>query len=267
MRVSEGNTRRWRYVPALDGLRAVAVGLVVVAHTYEGLVPRQSRLFQAIWTPVPGGALGVDIFFALSGFLITALLFTEYERFGRIDFRGFYIRRALRLLPALVAVLIATSVNARDGPRRGHAGAECVGAMFYYANWLQIWHVGMSPLLLHTWSLSVEEQFYIVWPAIVAWWWFWRGRTLTWLVGGLLCLSFAFRFHSLFDGRPDLLLYINTFARADPLLIGAVGAYLWATRAAPRRVGLLGLAGDRSCDLARRPPRRPAALWNSSDGP
>jgi peptidoglycan/LPS O-acetylase OafA/YrhL len=231
-------------VPALDGVRALAVGLVVGAHTYEMLVSKPALFGVFVWSPIPGGAFGVDMFFALSGFLITALLFTEYQRNGRIDFRSFYIRRALRLLPALVAVLIATSINAAiTGQGADKQLLSVFGALFYYANWLQIWHVGMSPPLLHTWSLSVEEQFYIVWPAIVAWWWFRRGRPLTWLVCGYLCLSFFYRLHALFGAKPDFLLYINTFARADPLLIGALGAYIWATRRAPRRVGLLGCMG------------------------
>jgi len=242
--VNDGTTRHWRYVPALDGVRAVAVALVVLAHSYEMLLWRQSSLLARNWSPVPGGAFGVDMFFALSGFLITALLFTEFQQTGRIDFRAFYIRRALRLLPALVAVLVATSIYAAVTGYAAHRQLQSVfGSFFYFANWMQILHIPMSPLLLHTWSLSVEEQFYIVWPAIVAWWWLRGGRALTWLVGAFLCVSFAYRFHVLFGGQPYLLLYISTLARADSLLIGALGAYLWATRAAPRRVGWLGWSG------------------------
>ena len=181
-----------------------------------------------------GRNFGVDIFFALSGFLITALLYTEFAATGRIDFRSFYIRRALRLLPALVAVLIATTLYGSSQRRRSTAVPSLRPVLFYCANWMPILDVTVSPLLLHTWSLSVEEQFYIVWPAIVGGGGFRRGRTLTWLVGVFLCVSFAYRFHVLFGDTPDLLLYINTLARADPLLIGALGAYLWATRDAHR---------------------------------
>src|SRR5262249_35313415 len=179
------------------------------------LLGRGAGLLGPVRSPVPNGAFGVDMFFALSGFLITALLFTEYQRTGRIDFRAFYIRRALRLLPALVAVLIATSINAAITGQGAHSQVGSVfGSLFYFANWMQILHIHMSPLLLHTWSLSVEEQFYIVWPAIVAWWWLRGGRALTWLVGGFLCVSFVYRFHVLYGGRPDLLLYMSTLARA-----------------------------------------------------
>ena len=183
------------------------------------------------------------MFFALSGFLITALLFTEYQRNGRIDFRSFYARRALRLLPALVAVLVATSIVVALTGDNGHDQLQSViGSSLYSANWLPILGIAVTPLLLHTWSLSVEEQFYIVWPAVVAWWWLRRGRSVAWLVGGFLCISFAYRLHAL-SGGPNLLLYLNTLARADPILIGALGAYLWATRPAPRRVGLLAWSG------------------------
>jgi peptidoglycan/LPS O-acetylase OafA/YrhL len=238
--VHDGHNRRLTYVPGLDGVRAVAVGFVVIAHTYEKLLSGGSARVDRVWSPVPGGSYGVDMFFALSGFLITALLYTEYQRTGRIDFRAFYIRRALRLLPALIAVLIATTAFALVTNVGIHTQfPSLLPVLFYSANWMPMLGVTVSPLLLHTWSLSVEEQFYILWPALVAWWWFRRGRALTWLVGGYLCVSFAYRYHALYGGQPDLLLYINTLARADPLLIGALGAYLWATRAAPRRVGLM----------------------------
>ncbi len=147
--MNDGTTRHWRYVPALDGVRAVAVALVVLAHSYEMLLWRQSSLFAQNsslfaqnWSPVPGGAFGVDMFFALSGFLITALLFTEFQQTGRIDFRAFYIRRALRLLPALVAVLVATSIYAAVTGYAAHRQVQSVfGSLFYFANWMQILHI------------------------------------------------------------------------------------------------------------------------------
>jgi len=239
--VDERQIRKFSYVPGLDGVRAVAVLLIIAAHTYEQLLPRGGSAFvDPYWTPVPGAVFGVDIFFALSGFLITALLYTEYATTGRIDFRSFYIRRALRLLPALIAVLIATTlyVVVTNDPLDDMV-PSLLPVLFYCANWMPILGVTVSPLLLHTWSLSVEEQFYILWPAIVGWWWFRRGRALTGLVGGYLCVSFAYRFHVLFGDANHFLLYLNTLARADPLVIGALGAYLWATRPAPRRVGVL----------------------------
>ena len=213
--------------------------LVVLGHTYEVLLSRGPAS-----SPVPQGPFGVDMFFALSGFLITALLFTEYQRNGRIDFRAFYIRRALRLLPALVAVLIVTSINAAiTGQGKHHQVSSVFGSLFYFANWMPILHYPVSPLLAHTWSLSIEEQFYIVWPAIVVWWWLRGGRALTWLVAAFMCVSFVYRYHALFGHRPDLQLFVNTLAHADPLLIGALGAYFWATRAKPRRVAILGWSG------------------------
>ncbi len=146
-----------RYWPALDGLRAVAVVLVVAYHADRDLVPR-------------GGAIGVTAFFALSGFLITTLLLREREGSGRIDLRDFYRRRALRLLPALVVIVGVTtaySLVSGDLPRTVDAALPVLGYAF---NWFRAFP-GDDPegwgLLEHAWSLSVEEQFYVVWPLAV----------------------------------------------------------------------------------------------------
>jgi len=149
------------YRPSLDGLRGVSILAVMSYHL--GLIR--------------GGFLGVDIFFVLSGFLITTLLTDEWIRSGSISFRKFYMRRALRLLPALVVLAItcdfATVIFARLywPPEAfvpvvfGMAYASLV-ALFYVTNWVMI--SGQTLWILgHTWSLSIEEQFYLLWPLIL----------------------------------------------------------------------------------------------------
>jgi peptidoglycan/LPS O-acetylase OafA/YrhL len=144
--------RRLVYQPALDGLRAVAALGVVGFHL---------RL-----PGFAGGGLGVDIFFTLSGFLISSIILTELERTGRLSFRSFYIRRGLRLLPvyfATVAVALAGYflIVAVGGTLRGAAFS-----FFYIANWAAAFDLGLGTLA-HTWSLSVEEQFYFLWPVLL----------------------------------------------------------------------------------------------------
>src|SRR5690625_1620526 len=154
--------------PDIEGMRAVAIGLVLIYHA--GL------------SQLPGGFVGVDVFFVISGFLITGLLIREIERTGRISLRRFYARRAKRLLPATGVVLIATSlltwltisaVEWRD------FGLDIVASALYVVNWQLASRsvdylaedVGLSPVQ-HFWSLAVEEQYYIVWPlllAVLAW--------------------------------------------------------------------------------------------------
>lgn len=150
-------------IPALDGVRAVAVGLVLADH---GGVPG-----------LPGGFLGVDVFFVLSGFLITSLLIEETSRTGRIGLRGFWVRRARRLLPALVVMVLAV-VAARDlfAPE-SVAGLreQAVATLFWMSNWMFVaqqtdyFSTGAPPSpLQHTWSLGVEEQYYLLWPLLIA---------------------------------------------------------------------------------------------------
>jgi peptidoglycan/LPS O-acetylase OafA/YrhL len=138
------------YQPALDGLRAVSIVAVLAHHSH--------------W--LPGGYLGVDVFFALSGFLITALLTEEFVRTGTITLRLFYARRALRLLPALLVLVVVcagsllATVPAEYGPLVLHAAAA---VLFYVANWAWVIDLPLG-VLSHTWSLGVEEQFYLLWP-------------------------------------------------------------------------------------------------------
>lgn len=153
---------RQRGIPALDGLRAVAVALVLVGH---GGVPG-----------VGGGFIGVDIFFVLSGFLITSLLLDELGRSGRIDLTGFWIRRARRLLPALVLMVLTVAAARELLPYQALTGLrnDALAAFLWMANWRFVaqktdyFTQGAPPSpLQHTWSLGVEEQYYIVWPLLL----------------------------------------------------------------------------------------------------
>ncbi len=151
-----------RGIAALDGVRAIAVALVLADH---GGVPGMS-----------GGFLGVDVFFVLSGFLITSLLLDEVGRTGRIGLKSFWIRRARRLLPALIVMVLAV-VTARElfaAEATANLRDEAVAALFWMSNWLFVaqhtdyFSHGAPPSpLQHTWSLAVEEQYYLLWPLMV----------------------------------------------------------------------------------------------------
>lgn len=151
-----------RYIPAIDGLRAVAVIAVILYHL--GLN----------W--IPGGFLGVDLFFVISGYVITRLLLDSIQRSGGLDLRGFYSARIRRLLPPLVFMIIVTTVVvgfwAPDTMRRFLGDTPF--ALFGGMNWWLIFRetdyfeaIGRPPLLQHTWSLGVEAQFYLIWPLIL----------------------------------------------------------------------------------------------------
>ena len=150
------------YRPGLDGLRAIAVAAVFLYHA------------RIDW--LPGGFLGVDLFFVLSGYLITSLLLVEWEARNRIDLLRFWLRRARRLLPALVVVVLASLVLASIFARQdlGHTRSDALSSLLYYTNWHEIianhsyFNLRGNPSLLqHTWSLAIEEQFYIVWPLLL----------------------------------------------------------------------------------------------------
>lgn len=222
--------RRLGHEPALDGLRAVAVLLVVGYHVNDVLKPTPFPVFN--------GALGVDLFFVLSGFLITALLLRERAGRGRVRFGAFYRRRALRLLPALLVLLGAFFVYATaTGLPADTTRSSILSVLFYYANWQFVLHHQMTPYLGHLWSLSVEEQFYLVWPLVVVVLsaYVRRLRTVVIIMLGaivVVALNRAWQYHS---GTLYLLVYGRTDTRADALLVGALLAQLWVRRWTPTR--------------------------------
>lgn len=146
---------RVRHVPELDGVRGLAIALVLVGHLFNSAMPE-------------GGGFGVSLFFALSGYLITTILVDEFRKSGRIDFGAFYLRRARRLLPALLLFLVAFAIWAwlADWPAR-RIVQSTLPVFFYSANWSGAVGWGVGDHMGHTWSLAVEEQFYFAWPLLL----------------------------------------------------------------------------------------------------
>ncbi len=227
--------RELPYNPPLDGVRALAIVLVLCYHGGA--------------TFVPGGYVGVDTFFVLSGFLITSILVHEHDTSGRIALLSFWARRARRLLPALVvmvgAVLLWVHFFARgDYP---NLGSDVRSVLFYFANWhfstgASYVDLGSSPSpFLHTWSLAIEEQFYLVWPLLLLGAFKLRlSRAKILALTLLAAAGSAALMVYLYDPSQDpTAIYYNTATRAQALLIGAALALAlswWAP--AVRRLGV-----------------------------
>jgi peptidoglycan/LPS O-acetylase OafA/YrhL len=203
-----------KHVPALDGIRGIAILLVVTHH-------------QLIPLPLNGGFLAVDIFFALSGFLITTLLLKEFDATKTISLKDFYLRRALRLGPALlvyliVSLLVTYALHPEDLARE----FRLVGyALTYATNWRMAfgWDSSLDPTAI-TWSLSIEEQFYLVWPLLL----FTslslgiRRRHIAIGLALLITLIMVHR-HELWSAHAELnRLYYGTDTRADAPLMGCL---------------------------------------------
>ena len=234
------------YLPGLDGLRAIAVVAVMIYHAHHS------------W--LPGGYLGVEVFFVISGYLITLLLIGEYERTKTIDLRQFWVRRFRRLLPALylTMVIVASYMALSYTVSREESRGDFLGGIFYVANWYQIF-VGQGYAtseafvpLRHLWSLAVEEQFYIIWPLIMTVILRRSYKRLPelglklFMVAVAITVAVALVFVSgpIFqglDGGPSHgywniaghminvndALYLGTFSRAGGLMLGAAFATLW----------------------------------------
>ncbi|WP_311590713.1 acyltransferase family protein [Trueperella bernardiae] len=211
------------YIPGLDGVRALAVTAVIAYHLFPGLVR--------------GGFLGVDVFFVLSGFLITTLLLREDRKNNYINLKAFWQRRLRRLIPALVALIlvvvpVALAIN-RDllvGVRR-----QVLGALTFSTNWLEIAH-GSSyfdqttpNLFKNFWSLAIEEQFYLFWPllmlVVLALLPGWRSRVA--LAAGL-ALGSAGLMMVLYNGTNATTVYYGTHTHLFGIAIGIGLAFLWA---------------------------------------
>lgn len=197
------------HLPGLDGLRGVAIGLVVAAHAMP------TRF-------VNGGAVGVTMFFALSGFLITSLLLRERRVTGRISISRFYGRRARRLLPALIAYLafwLALS-TAGVGLFQVRPG-EVIVALLYFMNWVMAGNLPISDPMGITWSLSIEEQFYLVWPLTFILARRWPRLPLVAAVIGIVA-AIAARALS-WDGTNAMwAIYYRTDTRMDSLFVGCL---------------------------------------------
>ncbi|WP_091770019.1 acyltransferase family protein [Blastococcus aurantiacus] len=223
----------------MQGLRAVAVGLVVIYHLYPDALT--------------GGFVGVDVFFVISGFLITSHLVRELQQHGRVDVLGFWARRARRLMPAAVLVLLVTwvaSVFLLPASRLDAAARQVAASAVYVQNWLLAGDSvdyltaedAPSPVQ-HYWSLSVEEQFYVGWPLLfVLAAWLCRGRVRSWrtavlvLGGGVALASLAFSVVLTAGGSGAA--YFVTHTRVWELAAGGLLAVVLATRRSS-----LGLAG------------------------
>jgi len=210
---------RATYLPGLDGVRAVAVIAVL---GYHFGVPHMD-----------GGLLGVSVFFTLSGFLITGILITAWQRTGRIPLGRFYLGRARRLLPALAVVLLTVlAVTALvDRSALAKRWDETVAAGFYVSNWFTIrtgssyfdLFSGPSPLE-HLWSLAVEEQFYLIWPLLLLVLLKLTGGRkprVALIAAGLAAVSFLLLAVFAHPGIDNTRAYEGTDTRAGELLVGA----------------------------------------------
>ena len=243
-----------RYLPGLDGLRALAVIAVIAFHEQLG------------WAP--GGLLGVGVFFTLSGYLITDLLLGQWARTGRLALADFWLRRARRLLPALFVMLVVVSawVTVADRAQLARLRGAVTAAATYWSNWYliienQSYFARFAPPapLDHLWSLAVEEQFYLIWPWLLLAGLICLRRArkglpgaVAWLAAPTLVLAAGSAVAMLALYHPGLdptRVYEGTDTRAAGVLIGAALAMAWPSRRpapGPRARTLLdagGLAG------------------------
>jgi peptidoglycan/LPS O-acetylase OafA/YrhL len=219
---------RWS---ALDGLRGLALLAVAAFHTMPS---------------VPGGFLGVDLFFVLSGFLITFLLVREHQKFGSIRLRRFYLRRALRLCPALWGLLLIFGLATLALGTRHDVDllrATVPSVLLYFFNWQLVYSTRpVTQSLLHLWSLAIEDQFYLVWPVLLASLLALRVRR-RWILALVLAAVVAPAFlragleplpGALDSGHAAQRLYFGTDCRADSLFAGCFVGLLAGWRLGPK---------------------------------
>lgn len=234
-----------RYMPGLDGLRALAVLAVIAYH------------LNLPWAL--GGLLGVSIFFVLSGYLITDILLAQWNPHGRINLQEFWLARVRRLLPALFVMLtgVILWIYLYDPGRLASVCSDAIAAIFYSSNWWLIFQqvsyfssFGQPAPLGHLWSLAVEEQFYLLWPLLLGLGLRYipcRSRLIG-LITALMMASVMAMAVIYQPGSDPSRVYYGTDTRSFSLFIGAVLAFVWPSRKlsadlSPRRRHLLDAAG------------------------
>lgn len=224
-------TPRMGFIPGLDGIRAIAIVGVLVYHFTPGVLP--------------GGFVGVDVFFVVSGFLITTLLLREVAQNGKINLGRFWLRRARRLIPALLTVVIVCVALARvlGGDLLVGITRQTVGALTFSTNWVEVaagssYFNSTSPqLFVNFWSLAVEEQFYLLWPfllvvilAVTA-----QARQRVGIALALAFISASLMALMYVPNTDATRVYYGTDTHAYGLMLGAALAFAWAS---PHRAGL-----------------------------
>src|SRR6478672_3324560 len=223
--MSRPQDSRLPYLPGIDALRAIAVLAVFLYHAGVG------------W--MPGGFLGVDVFFVISGYLITSLLLSEQRRTGRVRLGQFWLRRARRLLPAVGVLIAVTMIVAAivEPERLTELRGDAISSLAYVANWHFIFEhqsyfdqFQRPSLFRHLWSLSVEEQFYLYWPLVFAagMTLFGRKRLLAGVLAGALG-SIALAWILFNPGTDASRVYYGTDTHAVGLLAGVALALVWST--------------------------------------
>lgn len=198
-------------IRGIDGLRAIAAISVYLLHA--GL-PFAQR-----------GGIGVDVFFVISGFVITRSLLAEYDHSRAIDIAAFYVRRAVRLWPAL-AVMVMTF--ALIDPARVSLKYEILPSLLYYSNWTRAFDFGGPVILGHTWTLSVEEQFYLVWPLVLLACLRWRSHAVA-IVLALAASSAVWRAFLFLHGHSGNEVFHRFDTRFDGLMLGTALALMSAS--------------------------------------
>jgi len=225
--------RHSKYRPDIDGLRAVAVLLVVAHHAFPH------------W--LTGGFVGVDVFFVISGFLISTIVFENLER-GTFSFGEFYYRRVRRIIPSLIVVMAAVLILGwlllAPGDYK-RLGLHVVGGAGFLSNFL-LWHEGgyfdvvsSRKPLLHLWTLGVEEQFYLLWPLLLFIGWRLRANLL---VVTLLVAGASFAFNIALRRIDPVGLYYSPLTRFWELLSGAALSRLMLQK--PSQVHIRGVVND-----------------------
>lgn len=212
-----------RYLTGLDGLRAVAVIAIIIYH------------LNPLW--LPGGFLGVDTFFVISGYLITSLLIHEYRSKGTIDLGAFWIRRIKRLIPAVfflicVVILYTLFFEPQIIKTIKH---DSIAAIFYVSNWWYIFEetsyfeAGEPKPLMHLWSLAIEEQFYIIWPVIFLFLLKVKKlqKYIPYIILGVTMVSLGLMIYFMVPNMDNSRVYFGTDTRAHTILLGVLLAFVW----------------------------------------